>query len=226
MQIGRDRCGSRFRFSQDEGVASVRNVGQRRPIAHHGPRAGPFRHPHGGRGSPRCSTTASSPSATSTALGHCGRNRPRPRTAAAAAGPPDRPARPAPPICRSPWTTADFHPGPGRRGQPQAPAAGYRFGVELTPPPAAAYGIGSGSAAGPARRLRRLAQHRPAPRPHHRARGVLRASAETPGQVPRPAPAAPAAEVRARPSPPKVKCPMLSSCHEPARDLKQPVVLP
>jgi putative polyketide hydroxylase len=39
----------------------------------------------------RCSTTAPSPSATSTALGHAGRHRPRP--AAAAPGPPDRPAR-------------------------------------------------------------------------------------------------------------------------------------
>lgn len=47
MQIGRDCCGSRFRFSQDEGVASVRNVGTAAAhrAAHHGPRAGPFATP-------------------------------------------------------------------------------------------------------------------------------------------------------------------------------------
>jgi AraC-like DNA-binding protein len=43
-----------------------------------------------------------------------------------------------------------------------------------------------GSAAGPARRLRRLAQHRPAPT-HHRAQGVLRAVLSAPASVPRPA---------------------------------------
>jgi hypothetical protein len=39
MQMGRDCCGSRFRFSQDEGVASVRNVGTAAAhrAAHHGP---------------------------------------------------------------------------------------------------------------------------------------------------------------------------------------------
>ena len=168
MQMGRDCCGSRFRFSQDEGVASVRNVGTAavHRAAHHGPRAGPFRHPMAAGEGRRCSTTASSPSATSTALGHCGRNRPRPRTAAAAAArPTGQPGPRAPPAGHRgppPISTLDLY----GSGQPQVPAAGYRFGVELTPPPGRPpTASGPGSAAGPARRLRRLAQHRPAPDP-------------------------------------------------------------
>ena len=225
MQMGRDCCGSRFRFSQDEGVASVRNVGTAAAhrAAHHGPRAGPFRHPHGGRGRP----------------GGARRRRrllrlPVPLSAIAGATDPDPEPRPLPPArltgqpgSRAPHlqVTVDHRRFPPwtctAAASPQVPAAGYRFGVELTPPPGRPpTASGPGSAAGPARRLRRLAQHRPAPRPHHRARGRPPRPAEHPrvGAQARVGCAPAAGSLRARPSPPGRRRPMLSSCaHEPAR---------
>jgi hypothetical protein len=139
MQMGRDCCGSRFRFSQDEGVASVRNVGTAAAhrAAHHGPRAGPFRHPHGGRGRP----------------GGARRRRrllrlPVPLSVIAGATDPDPEPRPLPPArltgqpgSRAPHlqVTVDHRRFPPwtctAAASPQVPAAGYRFGVELTPPP-------------------------------------------------------------------------------------------
>jgi hypothetical protein len=173
MQVGRDCCGSRFRFSQDEGVASVRNVGTAAAdrAAHHWAGDGPLRHPMAAGQGPAVlddGAVAMGYQYRSSAVVGATDPDPRPRPPVALTGQPGSRA----PTCRSPLTTTRSLPctctaaalvllagvdGTGwmaAAASLKVPVDAYRFGVELTPPtrrpPMAS---GQGSAAGPARRL-------------------------------------------------------------------------